>query len=416
MNETLSFLYSLRNRGSSFGIDRMSKFVKLLGNPQLDFPVIHVAGTNGKGSVCAMLDSIYRANGYKVGLFSSPHLIELGERIKINGENITEDEINQWVDRLKPLAQKMEEDESENHPTFFEFMTATAFLHFQKHGVDLAVIETGLGGRLDSTNVVAPILSIITTISKDHCAILGNSLEEITQEKAGIIKRETPVLIGDLPNCSVEVVQSIAIQRNSELHSISHLVQEERPQTNLQGSYQRANATLALCGVEIVKKKFPIENDLAREGLNQVSLLGRWQIIEGSPRVILDACHNSAGAICLRENLAALSEKPEIWLGVLGEDRAKEIVDVVLDFASSIILFEVEQPRACTVDYLRSLIPDSFRGQVADFNLEKARDKLKNSRSNGTILVTGSIYLIGDILQFLTRGNRQSKTNWNDLF
>ena len=110
----------------------MSKFVKLLGNPQLDFPIIHVAGTNGKGSVCAMLDSIYRANGYKVGLFSSPHLIELGERIQINGEHITEDEINQWVDRLKPLAQKMEEDERENHPTFFEFMTAIAFLHFQK--------------------------------------------------------------------------------------------------------------------------------------------------------------------------------------------------------------------------------------------------------------------------------------------
>ena len=394
----------------------MSKFVKLLGNPHLGFPVIHVAGTNGKGSVCAMLDSIYRANGYKVGLFSSPHLIELGERIRINGENITEAEINQWVEQIKPIAQKMEEDESENHPTFFEFMTAIAFLNFQKQGVDLAIIETGLGGRLDSTNVVIPELSIITSISKDHCAILGDTLEEITGEKAGIIKKETPVLIGDLPNCSVEVVEQVAVQQNSELYSIDRFLKEERPQTNLQGSYQRANAALALRGSEILREQFPVENDLVSKGLNQVSLQGRWQIIEGPPRVILDACHNSGGAICLRENLAALPEKPEIWLGVLGEDRAKEIIDVVLDFASSVILFEVEQPRACTVDYLRSLIPHSFRGQVIDLNLEKAREKLKNSRSNGTILVTGSIYLIGDILRVLTEQDLHQKTNWNDLF
>ncbi|MDG1325925.1 MAG: bifunctional folylpolyglutamate synthase/dihydrofolate synthase [Opitutales bacterium] len=416
MNETLSFLYSLRNRGSSFGIDRMAKFVKLLGNPHLGFPVIHVAGTNGKGSVCAMLDSIYRANGYKVGLFSSPHLIELGERIRINGENITEEEINQWVEQIKPIAQKMEEDESENHPTFFEFMTAIAFLNFQKQGVDLAIIETGLGGRLDSTNVVIPELSIITSISKDHCAILGDTLEEITGEKAGIIKKEIPVLIGDLPNCSVEVVEQVAVQQNSELYSIDRFLKEERPQTNLQGSYQRANAALALRGSEILREQFPVEDDLVSKGLNQVSLQGRWQIIEGPPRVILDACHNSGGAICLRENLAALPEKPEIWLGVLGEDRAKEIIDVVLDFASSVILFEVEQPRACTVDYLRSLIPHSFKGQVIDLNLEKARDKLKNSRSNGTILVTGSIYLIGDILRVLTEQDLYQNTNWNDLF
>ena len=394
----------------------MSKFVKLLGNPHLGFPVIHVAGTNGKGSVCAMLDSIYRANGYKVGLFSSPHLIELGERIRINGENITEAEINQWVEQIKPIAQKMEEDESENHPTFFEFMTAIAFLNFQKQGVDLAIIETGLGGRLDSTNVVIPELSIITSISKDHCAILGDTLEEITGEKAGIIKKEIPVLIGDLPNCSVEVVEQVAVQQNSELYSIDRFLKEERPQTNLQGSYQRANAALALRGSEILREQFPVENDLVSKGLNQVSLQGRWQIIEGPPRVILDACHNSGGAICLRENLAALPEKPEIWLGVLGEDRAKEIIDVVLDFASSVILFEVEQPRACTVDYLRSLIPHSFRGQVIDLNLEKAREKLKNSRSNGTILVTGSIYLIGDILRVLTEQDLHQKTNWNDLF
>ena len=151
----------------------MLRLVELIGNPQNSYPVIHVAGTNGKGSVCSMLDSIYRANKYKTGLFTSPHLVELGERIRVNGEIISNAKIEGWVECLKSAAQIMEEDPEIGHPTFFEFMTAIAFLHFELNKVDLAIMETGLGGRLDSTNVVKPELSIITTISKDHCNILG---------------------------------------------------------------------------------------------------------------------------------------------------------------------------------------------------------------------------------------------------
>ena len=416
MNETLSFLYNLRNRGSSFGIDRMTRFVELLGNPQNDFPIIHVAGTNGKGSVCAMLDSIYRTNGYRVGLFSSPHLIELGERVRVDGKNITENEIQERVRQLKPIAQKMEDDGADGHPTFFEFMTAIAFLTFQKNRVDLAIIETGLGGRLDSTNVVTPKLSIITTISKDHCAILGDTLEEIATEKAGIIKREVPVLIGNLPTCAHEIVQKIAFQQDAPFYTISHLKEEKYPKTNLVGSYQIRNAALAFQSTELLEQTFPIQSNLTGKGLNTVNIPGRWQVIDGSSTIILDACHNADGALCLKENLETLTQKPEIWIGVLGEDRAEDIMKVVIEFACSLKLFEVQQPRACSIDYLRSLIPDSFCGEVIDFDLEKAKEELKNSTSNKTILVTGSIYLIGDILSLLADQDFDSKVDWNDLF
>jgi dihydrofolate synthase/folylpolyglutamate synthase len=394
----------------------MTRFVELLGNPQNDFPIIHVAGTNGKGSVCAMLDSIYRTNGYRVGLFSSPHLIELGERVRVDGKNITENEIQERVRQLKPIAQKMEDDGADGHPTFFEFMTAIAFLTFQKSRVDLAIIETGLGGRLDSTNVVTPKLSIITTISKDHCAILGDTLEEIATEKAGIIKREVPVLIGNLPTCAHEVVQKIAFQQDAPFYTISHLKEEKYPKTNLVGSYQIRNAALAFQSTELLEQTLPIQSNLTSKGLNTVNIPGRWQVIDGSSTIILDACHNADGALCLKENLETLTQKPEIWIGVLGEDRAEDIMKVVIEFACSLKLFEVQQPRACSIDYLRSLIPDSFCGEVIDFDLEKAKEEFKKSTSNKTILVTGSIYLIGDILSLLADQDFDSKVDWNDLF
>lgn len=416
MNDVISYLYGLRNRGSSFGIDRMLKFVQLLGNPHEDYPIIHVAGTNGKGSVCAMLDSIYRTNGYRVGLFSSPHLVELGERIRINGKNISEKEIESWVDKLRPVAQRMEKEGCGDHPTFFEFMTAIAFLNFQKHKVDLAIIETGLGGRLDSTNVVNPKLSIITTISKDHCAILGNTFEAIAKEKAGIIKNKVPVLIGSLPNSATNVIEKIAKEKNASLCQIDKLKDKSFPSTNLKGSYQRHNASLAFQASELLKDQIAVKKELCLEALQKVKMLGRWQIIHGSSTIILDACHNAAGATCLKENLETLDEKPEIWVGILGEDRAPEIMDVIQRKAQSIKLFEVNQPRACHFSLLRSLIPPSFKGPVFNSDLKKAKLDLTRSDKNKTILITGSIYLIGDILSILQKTDLEQKTNWNDLF
>jgi dihydrofolate synthase / folylpolyglutamate synthase len=391
----------------------MLRLVELIGNPQHSYPVIHVAGTNGKGSVCSMLDSIYRANKYKTGLFTSPHLVELGERIRVNGEIISNLKIEEWVECLKSAAQIMEEDPEIGHPTFFEFMTAIAFLHFEQNKVDLAIMETGLGGRLDSTNVVKPELSIITTISKDHCNILGNTLEEIAGEKAGIIKPLTPVLTGWLPDCALGVVEAVASKVDSPLHRADVCPKASLPKTNLMGSYQRRNASLSSLATEILKSKFPVSEELVRSGLQNVKMLGRWQIIESPTKIILDACHNTAGAECLRENLQTLVEKPEVWIGVLGEDRAPEIMKVVCEFASSLKLFEVNQPRACSIKFLQTCIPNLFDGEVTSFTLKNAEEFLSKKHFVKTILVTGSIYLIGDILGIQ---KKDREFCWNDLF
>ena len=363
-----------------------------------------------------MLDSIYRTNGYKVGLFSSPHLVELGERIRINGQNISQEDIEEWVENLKPVAQKMEEDGIEGHPTFFEFMTAIAFLYFKKNKVDLAIFETGLGGRLDSTNVVIPKISIITTISKDHCSILGNTLESIAEEKAGIIKDGVPVIIGSLPLSASTVIDRIATERGAALYKVDNMKMPNPPITNLKGSYQQQNAMLAYHACKLLKEEIQIEENLCNEALKRVDMMGRWQIINTPSKIILDACHNSAGADCLRENLETLPEKPEVWVGILGEDRAPDIMDVIQSHAYAIKIFEVQQPRACSFSFLRSLIPKSFEGEILDFDLKKAKAALFRKGLKKTILVTGSIYLIGDILSIIQKTESRKKIEWNDLF
>ena len=194
---TCDYLYSLRNKGSKYGLARTEAFLAKIGNPERAFPVIHVAGTNGKGSVCAMLEALYRQNRYKTGFFNSPHLIHLGERIQINREPLSEDAILDWVDTFKSSAEALAHESPELEPTFFEYMAAMAFAAFARAKVDLALIETGLGGRLDATNVVDPELSIITSISLDHTDLLGDTLSAIAREKGGIIKQSKPVLFGN---------------------------------------------------------------------------------------------------------------------------------------------------------------------------------------------------------------------------
>ena len=218
MSDLLEYLYALRNRGSSFGLERMALLVEELGHPERSFPSIHVAGTNGKGSVCSMLASIYQQNGYKVGLFSSPHLIELGERVQVNGKILAMQEIERIVDLIRPICTRMEDEKEGMHPTFFEVMTAVAFLEFRDQEVDLAIIETGLGGRLDSTNVLLPSLSVITSISLDHCEILGDDLESIAREKAGIIKPGIPILSGWLPKSVETEIRKVADLNKSEFY------------------------------------------------------------------------------------------------------------------------------------------------------------------------------------------------------
>ncbi|MGZ0707805.1 bifunctional folylpolyglutamate synthase/dihydrofolate synthase [Coraliomargarita sp. W4R53] len=399
---TLDYLYALKNRGSKYGIDRMRLLVEALGHPERKFPVIHVAGTNGKGSVCAMLEALYRANGYKTGFFSSPHLVHLGERAQVNRQILSEAEIVSYTEQLRPIAAKLGKEDPDLHPTFFEFVAAMAFQRFATEAVDIGIIETGLGGRLDATNVVDPELSIITTISLDHTEMLGDTLEAIAGEKAGIIKAGKPVLIGKLPAAAEAVIRRVAQERGCKLYALADRFADESslPRTNLAGSFQRWNAALAVYATEILAERFPVQSIQA---LAHVEWAGRWQTMQVDGRnLILDASHNPEGVAALEENLVDLlkvtGREPIMIAGALGEDRARSLMAVVGRYASELYLIAPNQERATPTAFLKSCLErDAVETDLSALFPEPGHCVV--GEPGDTIVLTGSLYLIGEVLE-----------------
>ena len=255
------YLFGLKAHGVRFGIDRMALLVAELGHPERAVPCIHVAGTNGKGSVAAMLDAILHAAGWRTGLYTSPHLVKLGERVQVERRALTEAEIVAYARELRPAAERVAAENPGDHPSFFEFMTAMAFLQFARKQCEMSVIEVGLGGRLDATNVVTPEVSVITSIGLDHCEFLGNELAQIAAEKAGIIKAGRPVVIGRMPAVAEEVIRGIAAERGARVTSVTADYGDELeryPQTNLEGDYQRWNAATATWVARALPEKWRI--------------------------------------------------------------------------------------------------------------------------------------------------------------
>lgn len=407
-----SYLYGLKHRGALYGIDRMREFVKHLGHPQRAYPAIHVAGTNGKGSTCAMLESILRMSGKKTGLFTSPHLVHQGERVQVNRQILTREEIVGYTSRLKPIAEAIEQAHTDHHPSFFEFMTGMAFLRFAEACVDVAIFETGLGGRLDATNVIDPEIAIITSISLDHTEILGDTLEAIASEKAGIIKPGKPVVIGLLPQQAERVIEQIARERNSPLYRVSDAFGRDvhtYPATSLPGEYQRLNAATATLAARVLAERFGIGEHHISAGLLHVNWAGRWerhQLLDRS--IILDATHNPEGAVHLARNLQAFVDKhgykPVILAGTLGLARAKALIPVVCHYASEVHLLQPHQPRACTFDELASEIPPSFAGKVWKSTVREIFPSpgiCTIGHPGQELVATGSIYLIGEIMEAL---------------
>ena len=401
-SKVLDFLYDLNSRGSKFGIERMRTLVEALGHPERRFPVIHVAGTNGKGSVCAMLEAIYRENGYKVGFFSSPHLVHLGERIQVDREILSQEEIIRYTEELRLTGEKLRTGAADLGPSFFEFMTAMAFMRFASARVDLACIETGLGGRLDATNVVEPELSIITTISLDHVEMLGDNLAAIASEKAGIIKPGKPVLMGRLPEQAQSVVRQVARERGCELYVLTDRFSDPAalPETNLPGNFQLWNAALAVYATEILQDHFPIQST---EALIEVDWPGRWQKIELQGRcLILDSSHNPEGVAGLEKNLSRLikneGRRPIIIAGTLGEGRARNLMQVVERYAREIFLVAPQQERATPTEFLKDCLGvDAVETTVSALFPEPMRTVA--GKPGDTIVLTGSIYLIGEALE-----------------
>jgi len=406
-------LYAMKARGVSFGIDRMRVFAAALGNPERAVPAIHVAGTNGKGSVSAMIASILRVAGRRVGMYTSPHLVRLGERVQVDGVPLTEAEIMAYVAELEPKATELENAMPGEAPSFFEFMTAMAFLQFARRGCDAAVIEVGLGGRLDATNILAPEVSVITSIGLDHCEMLGDTLAKIAAEKAGIIKPGVPVVMGRLPAEAEAVVRAVAVERGAPLHSVRDVFGDEvenYPRAALEGDYQRMNAATATLVARVVAARFGVTEAHVARGLAEVSWPGRWQrarLADGR-LIVLDASHNPEGAEVLDGLMAKLvaetGRAPVVVTGVLGAARAKPLLEVVGRHAKEIHLARPQQARASSFEELEALVPADFfarGGKLARGAVETLFPRAgvcAVGAADDVIVVTGSIYLLGEVL------------------
>jgi dihydrofolate synthase/folylpolyglutamate synthase len=396
-SEAIQFLYGLQMFGTHFGLENSLKLAELAGNPQKKLRFIHVAGTNGKGSTCAMLESIYRAAGLRVGLFTSPHLVSFRERIQVNRQLIPESEVVRLVEELC-AANK------DNETTLFEFATVMALKFFAEQKCDLVIWETGLGGRLDATNIVTPLASIITNIAFDHQQWLGDTLEKIAAEKAGIIKLGVPVITAvDEPE-ALSVIEKVAGERKSQLTKVG------KPSTcSLQlaipliGDHQKSNAALALATVEVLRKQVPVAEEKIREGLATVNWPGRLQlIVRGGQKFLLDGAHNVAGAETLRAALGNYfaMDKPAIIFGVLADKSWPGICRLLSPLAAKIFTVPVASKRTAAAtelaDYFRVLNP-----ALEVVALKSLAAALNACKDEPFVVITGSLYLVGEALERL---------------
>lgn len=417
--EIEKFLYALRNAGSKYSLGRIEKFARALGNPHLKYPSVHVAGTNGKGSVCAMCEAIFRGAGLRTGMFTSPHLVYLGERVQIDRRPIEKEELAMRVLRLRELADGVFDSSGmRSYPSFFEFMTALAFDYFAEKSVDVGVFEVGLGGRLDSTNILRPDVCAITSIGLDHTELLGNSLESVAGEKAGILKPGVPAVCGFLPEAAMRVVEARAREVSAPLYRAEDFFPSEAdlPRASLSGAFQRRNAAVALLIARVLRETSGrevfagLDENSARGALMGVSWPARWESVElpNGARLILDSSHNAEGARSLEENLSALcagGTRPVIALGVLGRERAVPLLEVAAKYASRLVFFVPNQPRALSFEELESCMPawagevSVSRSSVEDFYVRGGYAKVVGPGE--TLVSTGSIYLAGEVLAAL---------------
>ena len=415
-SEVAARLVARRAEGPRFGIDRMRQLAAALGHPERFVPCLHVAGTNGKGSVSAMLDAILRAAGWRTGMYTSPHLVHIGERVQVDRHPLTEKEIIAYATELEPVAERLATRDPGDAPAFFELMTAMAFLQFARKGCDVSVIEVGLGGRLDATTVVTPEVGVITSIAMDHCEILGSTLGRIAAEKAGIIKPGRPLVVGRVPPEAEEVIARIAAERGAPVRWVRQVFGDDLaayPRTSLEGDYQRWNAATATLAAEALDERWRITPAVIRAGLAAVDWPGRWQRTRAGGRlVILDSSHNPEGAAVLASNLARLvaetGRRPLVITGILGAVRARPLLAAIAEHAAEIVLVPPDQPRACSVEELRALIPHSFTGPVRAGRVEvlfPGPGRCTAGPPDGVVVVTGSLYLLGEVLTRFGSGN-----------
>lgn len=396
---TLRWLTGLRNLGSRLGTERMGVLAERLAHPERAAPCIHVAGTNGKGSTCAMIEAIQRAHGRRTGLYTSPHLVSIGERIQVDRRPLPDERVVALAEILRPHHAAIAAAEPDLAPTFFELITAAAWIEFALRRVDVIVLETGLGGRLDATNICEPEVCVITSIGLDHQEYLGPTLAHIAAEKAGILKPGVPAVIGLVPPSAEAVIAARAQAIGAPLYWLKDYFPDGLPETNLVGAHQRANAGLALLACELAEG-LPVSEATAREALRHVDWAGRWQrlTLADGRALIVDGSHNEEGVRAVVPLLAA-GPPPTLVVGALGAERAQALLAAVAPLAARLHLVAPDNERACRPAELAALLPPADQAKAAVATVAELFPAPGVCRALGDpIVVLGSLYLVGEVL------------------
>jgi dihydrofolate synthase/folylpolyglutamate synthase len=427
--ESIDWLYSFKQYGSKLGLERIFLIMKQLKNPQNNIKIVHVTGTNGKGSVCKYVGSILQKAGYSVGVYISPHLERFSERIVIDDREISDEEITLLVEKIKPVVDEI--IGNNNTPTFFEIVTAMAFLFFSDSSVDFAVVEVGLGGRFDATNVVIPVVSVITNISLEHTARLGEDVKSIAFEKAGIIKDNVPVITAVKDDAKI-VVEKTAKEKNAQVICIdknswkrlSYTIQyqefliygilnEYTVKTSMLGSYQGENIALAVTAAEQLQMNgtYLTDNDII-DGISTAFNPGRMEIIAENPTVLLDGAHNPAGMKMLKKTLKEDFEYERLILiiGILEDKDIQRMLTTIIPVSDVVIVTKSKNARACEPTALKDRIKEIgyTKGLFVEKSLPKAIDHAKiMAGKKDVICISGSLFTVGEARSYFAKSSKQ---------
>lgn len=421
-NEALQFIHESHKFGMRLGLDNIKKLLELLGNPQNNLKIIHVAGTNGKGSTCSFISSILKESGYKVGLYTSPFLETFTERIRVNGENIREEEVGKIVSLIKEKIEIMV-SEGYSYPTEFEIVTAMAFYYYNQEKVDFVALEVGLGGRYDATNVIdKPVVSAITSISLDHTGILGDTLGKIAFEKGGIIKEDCPTIVYPQQEEASEVIKNICAEKkskyiecdfknieikssniNSQIYSCNINGKELRDlEIKLIGDHQIKNSIVALNVIEYLNdiKITNISEENIRKGLLETKWPGRIEKISENPMFIIDGAHNEEGAKSLANSIDKYFENKNkiLVIGMLEDKDIESVLHLLIPKFNNVITTTPDNPRAIDANKLKEKIERHNIEVTCKPNIKEAVDyALEISNKDDVIISAGSLYMIGNV-------------------
>ncbi len=426
--DTLKYLERLRSLGSNYGLERTERLLELLGNPHKKLKLVHIAGTNGKGSTSAILGEMLIEHGYKIGFFNSPHLDEIEETIRINNKNIEEEELISLINEIKPYVEQVVE-EGFNHPTEFEVITCIMFLYLYRKEVDFGIIEVGLGGRLDSTNVLTPILSVITSISFDHMNLLGNTIEEISREKAGIIKRGIPVITCVQKDEALKVITEKAIKESSNLIivnpnnykfieiyknktinqkiSVNIKGNEEVLNLSLLGKHQIINLSLALEALKELESLNHIKFDINKVKLatEKVKWKGRLEILNEKPYIVIDGAHNVDGIKYLKNNIKEYFKFKNLYLilGILADKEIENMLEIIAPIANEVYTVTSTSIRAKNAEDLKNEVLKYNKNCLAFEDYKDAANyAINKAKEDDIILASGSLYMIGKMREVIS--------------